>query len=233
MQNPKDISSPTTALDMALELKNVGNQNGLSVVLGIANQHVNGNVVTARAEGNSNGINGNPLRNICRLLKKKKHRFNSLMRNLISWLLQFDKSHVYYTNGSPEVHLSKNCYDNDIFNMFTQDEQYTELLDPILEPYQVPQNDSNGIFKVSTLEQVEVEKVKKVNRKLKEANVDLTTELARYKNQEKCFEISQEKYDKLESYVNGMNSRGKKQKENISNQKKNKAHDYQRKTCFT
>ncbi|GJW38444.1 retrovirus-related pol polyprotein from transposon TNT 1-94 [Tanacetum coccineum] len=136
MQNPKDISDPTTALDMALELmskafqlnnttttnnnqrsssnpcysqiaqsgmnidqdrqmlmvddnvgnqfrenavqnvghlvgqnavqnqgtQNVGNQNGLSVVPGIANQHGNGNVVAARAEGNSNEINGNQIR---------------------------------------------------------------------------------------------------------------------------------------------------------------------------
>ncbi|GJZ86610.1 hypothetical protein Tco_0658220 [Tanacetum coccineum] len=45
---------------------------------------------------------------------------------------------------------------------------------------------------------IEVEKVNSVNRKMKETNVDLTTDLARYKNQEKCFEISQEKYDKLE-----------------------------------
>nr|GFD21552.1 hypothetical protein [Tanacetum cinerariifolium] len=42
---------------------------------------------------------------------------------------------------------------------------------------------------------IEVEKVNLVNRKLKETNADLTTELARFKNQEKCFEISQEKYD--------------------------------------
>ncbi|GJU63909.1 hypothetical protein Tco_1245744 [Tanacetum coccineum] len=45
---------------------------------------------------------------------------------------------------------------------------------------------------------IEVEKVNSVNRKMKETNADLTTELTRYKNQEKCFEISQEKYDKLE-----------------------------------
>ncbi|GJV07253.1 hypothetical protein Tco_1344909 [Tanacetum coccineum] len=45
---------------------------------------------------------------------------------------------------------------------------------------------------------IEVEKVNTVNRKIKEINADLTTELARYKNQEKCFEINQEKYDKLE-----------------------------------
>ncbi|GJU59012.1 retrovirus-related pol polyprotein from transposon TNT 1-94 [Tanacetum coccineum] len=45
---------------------------------------------------------------------------------------------------------------------------------------------------------IEVEKVNTVNRKMKETNADLTTELARYKNQEKYFEINQEKYDKLE-----------------------------------
>ncbi|GJW51757.1 hypothetical protein Tco_0093108 [Tanacetum coccineum] len=44
---------------------------------------------------------------------------------------------------------------------------------------------------------IEIEKVNSVNRKLRETNVDLTTELARYINQEKCFKINQEKYDKL------------------------------------
>ncbi|GJW24399.1 hypothetical protein Tco_0038210 [Tanacetum coccineum] len=45
---------------------------------------------------------------------------------------------------------------------------------------------------------IEVEKFNSVNRKMKETNVELTTELSRYKNQEKCFEINQEKYDKRE-----------------------------------
>nr|GEX18252.1 hypothetical protein [Tanacetum cinerariifolium] len=106
MENPKDISNPTTALEMALELmakvfqlnnttlinnnqrsssnpcysqiaqlghlvgknavqnqgiQNVGNQNRLSTVPRIANQHGNGNVVAAQAQGDSNGINGNPI----------------------------------------------------------------------------------------------------------------------------------------------------------------------------
>ncbi|GKB92184.1 retrovirus-related pol polyprotein from transposon TNT 1-94 [Tanacetum coccineum] len=138
---------------------------------------------------------------------------------------QTDKAPIYDSNGSAEVHNYDNCYDNEIFNMFTQEEQYTELLEPIPEPRQVQQNDSNVISAVSSVEQsggtveqhpanieetrvlydslynnlaIEVEKVNTVNRKLKETNADLTTELARYKNQEKCFEISQEKYDKLE-----------------------------------
>ncbi|GKC97365.1 gag-pol polyprotein [Tanacetum coccineum] len=40
----------------------VENMNGLSVVSEIANQYGNGNVVTVPAEGNGNGINGNPIR---------------------------------------------------------------------------------------------------------------------------------------------------------------------------
>nr|GEZ72980.1 hypothetical protein [Tanacetum cinerariifolium] len=43
-------------------IQNVRNQNRLSIVLGIANQHGNGNVVAARAEGNSNGITKNLIR---------------------------------------------------------------------------------------------------------------------------------------------------------------------------
>nr|GFC81040.1 hypothetical protein [Tanacetum cinerariifolium] len=35
-------------------------------------------------------------------------------------------------DGSAEVHES--CDNNEIFNMFTQEEQYTELLEPIPEP---------------------------------------------------------------------------------------------------
>ncbi|GKA49908.1 hypothetical protein Tco_0742981, partial [Tanacetum coccineum] len=97
------------------------------------------------------------------------------------------------------------------------EDQYTELLEPIPEPHQVQQNDSNVIYEVSSVEQdgrtvdqhpatveetcayfesfynnlaIEVEKVNSVNRKMKETNADLTTELARYKNQEKSFEIS-------------------------------------------
>ncbi|GJT66309.1 reverse transcriptase domain-containing protein [Tanacetum coccineum] len=43
-------------------IHNVENMNGLSVVSEIANQYGNGDVVTAPAEGNGNGINGNPIR---------------------------------------------------------------------------------------------------------------------------------------------------------------------------
>nr|GFC09520.1 hypothetical protein [Tanacetum cinerariifolium] len=130
---------------------------------------------------------------------------------------QTDKAPVYDSEGSAEVHNYENCYDNEIFNTFTQKEQYTELLEPIPEPLQVPQNDNNVILEVTSVEQsggtveqhpanveetrafydslyhnleIKVEKVNTINRKLKETNAKLTTELTRFKNQEK--------YDKLE-----------------------------------
>nr|GEU48540.1 hypothetical protein [Tanacetum cinerariifolium] len=138
---------------------------------------------------------------------------------------QTDKAPVYDLDGSAEVHHDTNCYDNDILNMFTQKEQYTELLDPITEPHMTQQNNNNVISVKSSMEHnggtveqhtaivketrayfeslyknlaIEVEKVNSVNRKIKETNAELTTHLARYKNQQKCFEINQEKYEKLE-----------------------------------
>ncbi|GKC35597.1 hypothetical protein Tco_1047981 [Tanacetum coccineum] len=53
-------------MQMVGSVQNVGNQNGLIVVPGIANpnvnQHGNGNVVAARAKGNGNKNNGNQIR---------------------------------------------------------------------------------------------------------------------------------------------------------------------------
>nr|GEY86946.1 hypothetical protein [Tanacetum cinerariifolium] len=56
---------------------------------------------------------------------------------------QHDRAPVYDTDSSAEVHLNDNYYDNEIFNMFTQEEQYTDLLEPIPEPQLVPQNDNH------------------------------------------------------------------------------------------
>nr|GEY08444.1 integrase, catalytic region, zinc finger, CCHC-type, peptidase aspartic, catalytic [Tanacetum cinerariifolium] len=126
---------------------------------------------------------------------------------------QTDKAPVYDLDGSAEVHNYEKCYDNEIFNMFTQEEKYTELLKPIPKTHQVPLNDNNVISEVTSMEQsrgiveqhpanveetrvlydslyhnlaIEVEKVNSVNHKLRETNAELTTELARFKNQEKC-----------------------------------------------
>ncbi|GJU01543.1 retrovirus-related pol polyprotein from transposon TNT 1-94 [Tanacetum coccineum] len=210
-----------------LGVKNVGNQNGVIVILGIANQNQNGNgnVVATWAKGNANGNNGNKIRccncrglghlaRNCTVRPQKRdatylqtqdldeiEEVNAnciLITNLQQASTsgtQTDKAPVYDLDGLAEAHEYDHCYNNEIFNMFTQEEQYTDLLKPNPESHQVQQNDSNVIFAVST---TKVETVNSVNRNQKETNVELITELARYKNQEKCFEISQEKYDKLE-----------------------------------
>nr|GEW38194.1 hypothetical protein [Tanacetum cinerariifolium] len=64
---------------------------------------------------------------------------------------QTDSAPVYDTDGSAEVH--ENCDDNEIFNMFTQEEQYTELLEPIPESHQVPQNNNDVISEDTSVEQ--------------------------------------------------------------------------------
>nr|GEW86490.1 hypothetical protein [Tanacetum cinerariifolium] len=48
---------------------------------------------------------------------------------------QIGKALIYDLDGTSEVHDSYNCYDNEIFNMFTQEGQYTELLEPISKPH--------------------------------------------------------------------------------------------------
>nr|GFA59520.1 hypothetical protein [Tanacetum cinerariifolium] len=64
---------------------------------------------------------------------------------------QTDSAPVYDTDGSAEVH--ENCDDNEIFNMFTQEEQYTKLLEPIPESHQVPQTDNDVISEDTSVEQ--------------------------------------------------------------------------------
>nr|GEZ22450.1 hypothetical protein [Tanacetum cinerariifolium] len=145
-----------------LRVQNVRNQNGLIDVQGNGNQNQigNGNLVAARAEGNEAGQNRNQIRCYnCRGVDIDEiEEVNAnciLMANLQQASTagtQSDKAPVYDSDGSAEVH--ENCDDNEIFNMFTQEEQYTELLKPIPESHQVPQNDNNVISKDTSVEQV-------------------------------------------------------------------------------
>nr|GFB24062.1 hypothetical protein [Tanacetum cinerariifolium] len=100
---------------------------------------------------------------------------------------QSDKAPIYDSDRSAEN-------DNNIISEVTSVKQGGETV----EQHPASFEETHALY--DSLYQnlaIEVEKVKSVNRKLKETNADLTTELARFKNQEKYFEISQEKYDKL------------------------------------
>nr|GEX22801.1 Gag-Pol polyprotein [Tanacetum cinerariifolium] len=88
---------------------------------------------------------------------------------------QTDSAPVYDTDGSAEN-------DNDVISEDTSVEQGGETVE------QHPANFEETRALYESLYQnlaIEVEKVNSVNRKLKETNADMTTELARYKNQER------------------------------------------------
>nr|GFC75118.1 hypothetical protein [Tanacetum cinerariifolium] len=169
--------------------------NGYNDVQNVGNQVIQNAAQNPRVQNveNHNGLIGVPV--------NANHNSNG-NGNLVA---------VRTEDGPAEVHYYEDCYDNEIFNMFTQEVQYNELLEPIPESLQVPQNDNNVISEVTIVKQsggtveqhpvyvketrvlydslynnlaIEVEKVNTVNRKLRETNVELTTELARFKNQE-------------------------------------------------
>nr|GEU69513.1 hypothetical protein [Tanacetum cinerariifolium] len=175
-------------------VQNIRNQNGLIGVPGNANHNLNGNgnLVAACAEDNATGHNGIQLQaeefdlmaTAADLYEIEKVNANCiLMANLqqaSTSSTQIDKAPVYDSDGLAEV---------------TSVEQSGGTVE------QHPANVKETCVLYDSLYHIlaiEVEKVNTVNRKLKGTNAELTTELARFKNQEKCFEISQEKYDKLE-----------------------------------
>ncbi|GJY51980.1 hypothetical protein Tco_0442827 [Tanacetum coccineum] len=58
---------------------------------------------------------------------------------------QADKAPFYDSDGSAEVHQYEFFYNNKIFNMFTQEEQYTKLPEFTIVPHLDQQNESNVI----------------------------------------------------------------------------------------
>ncbi|GJY30010.1 hypothetical protein Tco_0405777 [Tanacetum coccineum] len=190
MPNPKDITDPTTAINMSLVLiakafklnystptnnpnkdfhqtrtgKNVRNQNRYNALQNVRNQVVQNAVQNPEdwviLIGTAQSDQGEGMLLIFRLRDLDKiEEVNAnciLMANLQQPSIsgtQTDNAPVYVSDGSAEVHHSESCYDNDIFNMFTQDEKYTELLEPIPKSHQVHHNDSNVISVVSSMEQ--------------------------------------------------------------------------------
>nr|GEY42348.1 reverse transcriptase domain-containing protein [Tanacetum cinerariifolium] len=161
-------------------VQNVGNQTGLIVVLGIANQNPNGNgnLVAARAGGNATRHNRNQIRCYnCIGLGHFARNFTVRPRRMdIAYLqtqlliaqkeeagiqLQAEKFDLMaaVANLDEIEEVNTNCILmanlQQASTSSTQNDKapYTELLEPITEPHQVPQNDNNVISEVFSMEQ--------------------------------------------------------------------------------
>nr|GEX12771.1 ribonuclease H-like domain-containing protein [Tanacetum cinerariifolium] len=168
MTNPEDITDPTTALNMALALMAKAFKLNYSTPTN-NNQRISSNPRNRQiAQPGMNMGQDRQMQMIgaeeydlmvaaTDLDEIKEVNTNCiLMANLqqaSSSGTQSDSAPVYDFDGSAEVHEYENCYNNEIFNMFTQEEQYTKLLEPIPESHQVPQNDNEDISKVTGVEQ--------------------------------------------------------------------------------
>ncbi|GJW40162.1 integrase, catalytic region, zinc finger, CCHC-type containing protein [Tanacetum coccineum] len=186
--NPRNMQIAQTSMNMDQDrqmqmnpgVQHVRNQNRLIVVPGIANpnvnQHGNGNVVAARAEVNGNRNNGNQIRCYnCRGMGhlarnctiRPRRRDDAYLQTHIDIGTQTDKAPVYDSDGSAEVHEYDNCYNNEIFNMFTQ-EEHMEHNGGTVEQHPATVEETHAYFEslYNNLE-TEVEKVNSTNRKMK------------------------------------------------------------------
>ncbi|GJW31529.1 hypothetical protein Tco_0051561 [Tanacetum coccineum] len=94
-------------------VQNVGNQNGIIVVPGITNQNPNGNgnvVAAPSLRVNATGI-------MTQLLIAQKEEAGIQLQ-----AEEFDLMAALQQTDQAKVHNYDNCYDNEIFNMFTQEE---------------------------------------------------------------------------------------------------------------
>nr|GEW74737.1 uncharacterized mitochondrial protein AtMg00810-like [Tanacetum cinerariifolium] len=202
-------------------VQNIGNQNGLIGVPGNANQNLNGNgnLVAARAKGNAAGHNGNQIRcynyrgvghfaRNCTVRPRRKDAAYLQTQLLIAQKeeagikLQAEEFDLMVATADLDEIEKVNVNSILMANLqqaSTSEEQYIELLEPIPESHQVPQNDNNVISEVTRVEQsggtveqhpvnieetrvlydslyhnlaIEVEKVNTVNSKLKETKIN-------------------------------------------------------------
>nr|GEY97545.1 uncharacterized mitochondrial protein AtMg00810-like [Tanacetum cinerariifolium] len=208
----------------------------------IRNQIRNGNLVAAHTEGNVAGQNGNQIRCYnCRGVGPYARNCTVRpMRRDVAYLqtqlLIAQKKEAGIQLQAEEYDLMAAAADLDEI----EEVNYTELLKLIPESHQVPQNNNDVISEDTSVEQggepveqhpanfeetralyeslyqnlaIEVEKVNSVNRKLKETNANLTTELARFKNQERlksdfktCEDKLLDKHIQLEKKINELNN---------------------------
>nr|GEX00633.1 retrovirus-related Pol polyprotein from transposon TNT 1-94 [Tanacetum cinerariifolium] len=164
-----------------------GNPGGYNDVIGNQNQIGNGNLVAAQEY--------DLMAAAADLDEIKEVNANCiLMANLqqaSTSSTQTDSAPIYDTNGSAKVH--ENCDDNEIFNMFTQEEQYTELLEPIPKSHQVPQNDNDVISEDTSVEQGG-ETISELNKQLSKEKSTVSFLLEEKKKLKSDFKIREDEH---------------------------------------
>nr|GEX79088.1 hypothetical protein [Tanacetum cinerariifolium] len=158
-------------------VQNIGNQNGLIGVQGNGNQNQigNGNLVAARAEGNAARQNGNQIRCYnCRgvghyakncTIRPRRRDAACLQTQLLiaqkeeaGIQLQAEEYDLMAATADLdeiEEQASTSGTQTDSAPVYDTDgsAEYTELLEPIPESHQVPQNDNDVIFEDTSVEQ--------------------------------------------------------------------------------
>nr|GFC53249.1 hypothetical protein [Tanacetum cinerariifolium] len=131
-------------------VQNIGNQNGLIGVQrnGIQNQIGNGNLVAARAEGNAAGQNANQIR--CYNRRGFGIQLQAEEYDLMAAAADLDEIEEVNANCILMANLqqaSSSSTQTDSAPVYDSDglAEYTELLEPIPESHQVPQNDNEVI----------------------------------------------------------------------------------------
>ncbi|GKE30544.1 hypothetical protein Tco_1445928 [Tanacetum coccineum] len=117
-------------------VQNVGNQNGLIVFPRIPHPNRNQNVRPRRRDAIQTQL-------LIAQKEEAKIQLQAEEYDLMSIAADIDE--IEEVNANSEVHCDIGYNNDDIFNMFTQEDQYYELREPIPESHLVQQNDSDVI----------------------------------------------------------------------------------------
>ncbi|GJU61914.1 hypothetical protein Tco_1243749 [Tanacetum coccineum] len=157
MQNLEDISDPTTALDMALELMFKAFQLNNTTITN-NNQRSSSNPSYSQIAQSSMNIDQDRQMQMVNDNVGNQFRENAMQNvgHLVGQnaVQNQGTQNVRNQNGLSVVPgIAYQHGNGNVVAAWTEEEQYTELLEPIPEPHQVQQNNSNVISAVSSVEQ--------------------------------------------------------------------------------
>ncbi|GKD54321.1 hypothetical protein Tco_1287708 [Tanacetum coccineum] len=213
MPNPEDITDPTTVMNMALVLMakafklnySTPTNNNQRISSNPRNRHIaqpSMNLGQHRQMQMVRGNGGNQFRQYAGQNVKNLNRLGMLLiaQKEEAWIqLQPEEFDFMAAAGDLEEieEVNANCIL--MANLWISGVSNVEQSGGTIEHHPATAEETHALYdSLYNSLATKVETINLVNRNLKETNAKWTTELARYKNQERYFEINQEKYDKLE-----------------------------------